>query len=269
MNSNEGLPPILNHGAPPPLPPGTTAPALPARPWGFWATLGLTAAVIFATMFVSGIVVGVAMAAGKAFNLQVSMEDLASNGLVLAIATCVSAPLGIGMTWLFTSMRPGLTARDYLAVRSVERRSLLFWCAAVLAYIAASDGLSFVLGKPIVPEFMDQAYRTAGFPPLLWLALVGAAPMSEELLFRGFCMTGISVSRLGNVGAVVVSSLIWALMHLQYDVYGIASIFVCGLLLGGARLKSGSTVTTMVMHALMNVVATMEVVAKAHWFPGA
>jgi membrane protease YdiL (CAAX protease family) len=187
---------------------------------------------------------------------------MASNGLFLAVSTCASAPVGVALTGLFASMRRGITVRDYLGLRPVSPKRLLGWCAALLGLIAASDGLSLALGKPVVPEFMDRAYASAGFAPLLWLALVVAAPVSEELLFRGFCMTGIRASRLGNWGAVVVSSLIWSAMHLQYDAYGIASIFVSGLLLGWARLRTDSTVTPMVMHALMNLVATVEVVVK-------
>jgi membrane protease YdiL (CAAX protease family) len=67
-------------------------------------------------------------------------------------------------------------------------------------------------------------------------------------------------SRLGAVGAVGLTSLVWALIHVQYDAYGIATIFVTGLLLGYVRLKTGSLYATIFLHGLMNLVATLEVV---------
>jgi len=59
---------------------------------------------------------------------------------------------------------------------------------------------------------------------------------------------------------VALSALAWALIHFQYDLYGVATIFVSGLLLGCARLQTGSIYATMFMHGLMNLIATIEVV---------
>ena len=50
------------------------------------------------------------------------------------------------------------------------------------------------------------------------------------------------------------------MMHLQYDAYGMATVFIGGLLVGSARLKSGSMLLCVVMHAMMNLVATLEMV---------
>jgi membrane protease YdiL (CAAX protease family) len=57
--------------------------------------------------------------------------------------------------------------------------------------------------------------------------------------------------------------LIWAAVHHQYDLYGIATIFVIGLLLGTARMKTDSVYPGIVMHALMNLIATIQVMARA------
>jgi membrane protease YdiL (CAAX protease family) len=47
---------------------------------------------------------------------------------------------------------------------------------------------------------------------------------------------------------------------MQYDGYGIASIFAMGLILGAARVKTGSTILAMLLHALANLVAMTETV---------
>ena len=70
---------------------------------------------------------------------------------------------------------------------------------------------------------------------------------------------GILRSRLGSMGALMIPATVWALMHIQYNVYSVVQIFVAGILLGVARLKTQSLYPTLAMHSLMNLVATIEV----------
>ena len=60
-------------------------------------------------------------------------------------------------------------------------------------------------------------------------------------------------------GAVIISSVMWAAIHIQYDLYGIGTILVLGFILGTARIKSGSIILTMLLHSFTNLVATAEV----------
>jgi hypothetical protein len=96
---------------------------------------------------------------------------------------------------------------------------------------------------------------------LLWVAVALAAPLFEELFFRGFLFRGLCGSALGAAGAIVVTAALWALIHVQYDGYEIASIFAFGLVLGIARHRSGSTWTPIGMHALLNFIAMTQVAA--------
>ena len=132
------------------------------------------------------------------------------------------------------------------------------WTVALLLFAGLSDFLTDRLDRPIVPDFMQQAYQTAGFLPLLWLTLLVAAPLMEETLFRGFLFRGILHSRLGATGAITTTALLWSLIHVQYDAYGVATIFALGSLLGYARLKTGSLYATMFLHSVSNLLATAE-----------
>ena len=236
------------------------AAATSIRPWGILPTFGLSALV--AVSFV-GIQLFVAFiwAFAAAFSHGGKLpRGWESNGLLLAIATCVSAPVAFGFTWLFAHLRKRGPARDYLGFRGVALKSMVFWTLALLGLVAASDLLTVRLGKPLVPEFMQNAYRTAGFVPVLWLALLIAAPVAEETVFRGFLFVGILHSRLGPLGAILITSLIWALIHVQYDAYGVFTVFVTGLLLGMVRLATGSLYATIFLHFLMNLIATVETI---------
>jgi len=114
---------------------------------------------------------------------------------------------------------------------------------------------------------MVDSYTTAYFVPFLWFAFIVVAPLTEELFFRGFLFKGIEHSRIGVAGAVVITSLFWSVMHIQYDIYGIANLFISGLLLGLARVKSNSIYTPVAMHILQNIIATVEAVIYLRMTP--
>lgn len=69
---------------------------------------------------------------------------------------------------------------------------------------------------------------------------------------------GLKQSRLGVVGAVIISAAVWAGIHLQYDLHGILVIFFLGLFLGFVRHKTGSTWLCVILHSIMNLIATIE-----------
>jgi membrane protease YdiL (CAAX protease family) len=134
----------------------------------------------------------------------------------------------------------------------------LKWLLYLAIFLVASDILTLILSRPIVPPFMGDAYRTATFVPVLYVAIVVVAPIFEEIFFRGFLFEGVRHSRLGPGGAIGMTSLVWAIIHLQYDTYGVSTVFALGLLFGFARLKSGSVYVSIVMHALASLVAMIE-----------
>ena len=121
------------------------------------------------------------------------------------------------------------------------------------------------MGKPIVPEVMADMYKSS-FAPLFLFDIIILAPLLEELMFRGFLFEGIRYTKLKNTGAIIITSLIWALMHTQYDLYGIFSIFLSGLLLGYSRVKSKSIFTPIVIHIVSNVIATSELLIYIKYF---
>jgi membrane protease YdiL (CAAX protease family) len=105
---------------------------------------------------------------------------------------------------------------------------------------------------------MTDAYVSTRPTWLIWVALVLAAPLFEETFFRGFVFKGLSSGPIRPLGALVVTAILWAIMHVQYDVYGIATVFLQGLLLGAARMTTQSLFVPIAMHAEANIVASVE-----------
>ena len=113
--------------------------------------------------------------------------------------------------------------------------------------------------------FQLQSYTTAaaeGWLPAMAFAAIIVAPAGEELMFRGFLFRGFVRSERSAWPAIVVISLLWAALHIQYDWAGMLQIFVVGLFLGWVRWTSGSTLLTFLLHALFNLEGTMETVLR-------
>jgi hypothetical protein len=253
-------PPRLNPGEPPPsVVVATPGASPPAPPWGFWATLAFSLGIALAYLMAQSAIVVVAAIMEGTLNDPRAIEALAYNGLVLSLATLLSVPVAVGLCVLFAWIRPGTTVREYLALTRVSWKRIALGLLSVVALGIGFELVNRLLERPVVPDFMVNAYQTAEFVPLLWLAVVLGAPIVEETFFRGFLFAGWSVSPLGGWATVVVTSLGWAAIHVQYDLFDLGYIFALGLLLGGFRLKTGSLWPPVLMHMLVNLLATIQV----------
>jgi uncharacterized protein len=160
---------------------------------------------------------------------------------------------------------------EYLGLdRRPHLREVVFCLVSVTVLLVASDLLSWTIGHDLIPPFMVKVYeatRDAGAPAvlLLLIAAVVAAPIGEEIMFRGFLFRGWAASPLGIAATIMLTSAIWAGIHVQYDWYGVVQVFCLGLLFGWVRARSGSTLLTIMMHAVCNIAATVETAAIVDW----
>jgi membrane protease YdiL (CAAX protease family) len=242
--------------SPPPLLP---ADEIKARPWGTWATVGWTIVIMLAALAAQVIAMIVMAAVLAARGTKVDPQSIGSDGNFLAVATCGSGLAAIGLSLLFAAVRRGITVKEYLALSLPSPKEFGKYLAFLLFFVLVSDGITVMLGRPIVPEFMMETYQSTTWGvPLLLLVLLVTAPLSEEFLFRGFMFAGLLRSPLGVIGTIIVTSLVWAGIHLQYDMYGIFVIFILGLFLGFVRYKTGSMWLCVILHSIMNLIATIE-----------
>jgi membrane protease YdiL (CAAX protease family) len=122
-----------------------------------------------------------------------------------------------------------------------------------LGYTESSGGLG--IGKSPLDA------QTIVFLCSAWVTYVIAAPIGEELLFRGLLYRGLE-SRLGALGAIVLSSLAFGLIH--YPGFGWSRVVATGclgLLFGWLRWRTGNTGVTVVAHAATNFVAVLGLTA--------
>lgn len=245
--------------SPPPLPES----ARPA-PWGPWATLAFTllvlAVVFFAQSMVGALFLAFAWMADPSGNGVDLSREIGTNGFLLAVAGLVSAPVAVAAVWGCTALRSGIGPADYLGLRRFPVALSVAWLMVLGLYQVFIMMLAAAYQPPdnTTSEFMIDAFSSAGFKPLLWLSVVVFLPVSEELIFRGFMFRGLLHSRLGATGAVLLPALLWGGIHLQYDLFGILAIVGMGVVLGLARLATGSTWTTIAMHMAWNGLAAVS-----------
>lgn len=128
-------------------------------------------------------------------------------------------------------------------------RSLsLGWLAGLCCHPALTTGIAALgLGIGLAP-----APARLGAPPgvLLVLSVGILAPVFEELLYRDILLRSLRPG-LGSVGAVFVSSALFALSHV--DTWAVLGTWVAGLLLGTLALCAREVTPCIGAHAGLNL----------------
>jgi membrane protease YdiL (CAAX protease family) len=228
-----------------------------ANAWGWLATLGL--AVVAAVAGQIPALAALSWSHEYGFSLA-KLAGMASDGVAVIILVCVSTPIQIGLLFVFARQRSS-SARDYLALTIPHARDIVVLILAAAALGVVGEGLSWFLGSKIVTPFQNDIYlsaRAAGALLWLWLTVVVVAPIGEESLFRGFLFRGWQRSPNDPWVAIGATALIWAVVHIQYDPLIVGQILIVGLILGWVRWITGSTISTFLLHALLNAAGMTE-----------
>jgi uncharacterized protein len=246
------------------------APAVDALPtlrvWKFWGT-AFWGFVVFAAMFVGQLaVVGwFLFRHGGAINQESFSEAVrivVSNGLTISLSVITGLPAVLLALWIAIRIK-GARFADYLALRSFSWINLAIGVVALFVLVMGWDTISRATGRDVEPGFMGDVLKTAREDGAVWLLVVAfcvAAPITEEFFARGFLYRGWSKSFLRVPGAIVLSSLVWTGLHLQYDWYFLGEVFSIGLLLGYLRYRSNSIWLTIILHGLNNLAAVIQTI---------
>ena len=240
-------------------------------PWGYLATI-VWAVVVFLVASFAGLAFYGWMVG---FNQIVILGDKFStdpdtkyDALLLSYVYVGSAAVQIAFFALLIRLR-GWPVAKYLGSAIPSLRAVLVCLALLAALVFLSDGAMALLGRNPVPEFQIVAYRTAqkeGALALLFATIVLLAPITEEIMFRGFVFRGLVRRPTQAPYMILVISLAFAIIHQQYDLIGLTQVLAMALLLGWARYLSGSILLSIMMHVLANLIAMLETVAYLEWW---
>jgi len=233
------------------------------RIWGYWATLGWAFLAFFVGQF-GALAIILLLHAGNANAVLASPFDGSMVTLFIVISNPITIALIAFAVWIARARQT-----EYLALKLPAAGDVWVGLVCLVGLIAISDVLLYLGGYQLVTPFQAQAYTTAAAEGWLAPLLLGAvivAPAGEEILFRGFLFRGWVRSKRDAWLAIVVISILWAALHVQYDWTGILQIFVVGLFVGWMRWRSGSTLLTFLLHALFNLEASVETALQIRFF---
>ena len=234
------------------------------KPWGRFTTFGIAFVVMMASQFAALIALSwwLDQSLGQ-------MPDFSGDGVAVALIILISTPIQLVLLAAF-AQRCGYDVMGYLGLIVPRRSEVIFGIAVTAALIVGGNVLSWLLGLNIVTPFQSDIFRTAGQAgPLamvmLWLAVIVVTPIGEEIMFRGFLFRGWLQTPRDAWAVIAITALLWALIHLQYDWYVTGQIFAFGLMLGWMRWATGSTILTILLHAMINLEGMIETIVASQW----
>jgi len=231
-------------------------PAYRARtPWqAGWALLATVVIVALSIAGAALLLQGLGL--GEAFNsppapMRGRVGEISSAELQLVAVWQV---LLVALT-LLASASFGGRVRDVLALRPAPG-GLRTYAGAFLALAAFQILLALVqhsFRHDMTTDLRPFVGLIRGPDWAVTAAVVGiGAPLSEELLFRGFLLAALARTRLGFWGAALISTLLWAGLHAGYTLVGLAEVFAIGLFLSWLLWRTGSLRVAIFCHALYN-----------------
>lgn len=171
----------------------------------------------------------------------------------LWLATCLALALWFG---LMSAWSDWLGAGAFAGGMRTETR----WI--IIALLAGP--ILLILPNIIVSGFMEeegwqyrQEVNQAVLAPQNWslayvfIAIV-LAPVVEEITFRGIALGTLIARGLSAPAAIVLSSLAFAISHLQYSPAAMFVVFLSGVGFAVLRLMSGTVLVPIIAHAAAN-----------------
>jgi membrane protease YdiL (CAAX protease family) len=171
------------------------------------------------------------------------------QGVALIAATVPT----IAVLWVAIRMA-GREFTEYLALNWPTRREAVRAFGVMAIVVVGESLVAYLVGEQLPAT---HSLIGVGGPIGLLILLIGgcvAGPLVEEFVVRGFMFRGWSQSFVGPIGAIVLTSAVWAMSHTQYNWFGRVEVFVIGLALGHFRWRSDSTWLTVIVHSGLNLV---------------
>jgi len=96
-----------------------------------------------------------------------------------------------------------------------------------------------------------------------WVLIVFAgliAPVTEEVIFRGYLLPSV-MKHLGYVWGVVISSVIFAMVHMVFEPMTLLIMFLLGCMLSVMYIRTKSLWPGIIFHSINNTVGTVLAIA--------
>ena len=138
---------------------------------------------------------------------------------------------------------PGGKAAGLAVMIGIGTSLIVLWLGAVITTLF---GYSFSVPPGLYPKDVSEAV-------LLFFAMAISAPICEESLFRGLIQRGYE--RRGPLTGVLIGGILFAVYHLSFQ--RLIILLPIAITLGYAAWRSNSLISSMLVHASYNTVASI------------
>lgn len=170
------------------------------------------------------------------------LDTVVKGGALGAALLLVRRPSGLPLP---AAPAPAGRAAAGGALAGIAFLPVMVGTVAVQRWLHALAGTEMEV-QPVVKEALEGGTGTL---VLVTLFVVVAAPLFEEVFFRGFLHVGLRAVAGPGVAAVV-SAAAFGAFHGQWDVFPVT--FLLGLALARLRERTGGLAAPMAMHACYN-----------------
>lgn len=220
--------------------------------------IGITVFTLMATASIAAIAAAVAaLAIGRQGVIAAMQKALAQGSSERAVLVALSLVIYVGVAagvlsiarWQGKSQWRELIG--WRPFRLLDRRIWIIIIVALVYSVAANSAIDHFVSNP--PEQLTIPTNPAAAAALFILAVI-FAPVTEELVFRGWLYTGLRFS-WGVWPALLVSSALFAAAHYERTHLYALAVFPIGLALGAVRECTGSVKASIFFHAINNLAA--------------
>lgn len=173
------------------------------------------------------------------------------------------------LVWLGLKLRGQGWEHFGLSSKYINLRSFLFsflvFIAAVCAFVIGSIIMANITGIPESADMSQYNYLQGNLPMLLaaLLAIFIVSSFGEEVIYRGFLITRISEfggdTKKWLYTAVIISSIIFGLVHFEWGIMGIIQTAFMGLALAIAFiLLKRNLIVLIFAHAYMDAILMIQ-----------
>jgi uncharacterized protein len=222
-----------------------TVPAKRTFPYANWGPLAAVLGVLLA------------LGTGIVLSVPVALIDNPPSGGELSDAANALVQLATALGFLLVPFAiaagRGATVREaaaQLGLRRFRPSAAKWMLAAIGAYLLFAIAYTAIFGAPHQKDIAEDF----GAVPVQVLLIAVAAPISEEVCFRGMLFGGLR-ERWPRIAAALVSGLIFGGLHALTGLSAVPVLIVFGFILALLYEKTGSIVPGILLHMLNNSIA--------------
>lgn len=211
-----------------------------------------------------GIQAGVGIILGIAFNVsETETKDIEFAFLrpdIMLTMVIMTAIISIPLIKKAAHSTEKIFPFVFLALKPIQQTTLIKILVLGTLYYCFMSMFMLLLGIDM-PQYMLDAKSQVNSTLDLVLQITAICiigPIFEEVVFRGLAFSRFQYSKLGQNGSVLITSIIFTLIHFQYEPIIMTFVFATALVLGFVRYKTDNLTYCIALHILFNSLSTFE-----------